>query len=310
MSANRKPWSIARAPFAAAAVAALSLTGLLAFATAHAQVETPADGATPPEPELLRVNRDDAGMPLALQTPILQMRPSRGSDLPADLEVDLVGAIHIADIRYFDELNARFRDYDTVLYELVAPEGTRVPLGGVEGGGILSSIQGGLGGLLGLSFQLNHIDYTQPNLIHSDLSPEEISASMAARGESAASLIARLLSISLSEYSKDPVGASSLGLIAAFFSPDRERMLKAQLAPMLLDMETATAAFEGEDGSTLVGERNKRAVSDLGERIASGDRRIAIFYGAAHLGGIEELIEQDFGMQRAGIVWVDAWDLR
>ena len=309
MVANRKARSIAGvAP--AALLAAFSLVTPLVFTPAHAQVETPQGAATPPEPELLRLNRDEAGTALALQTPILQMRPSADGELPPELEVDLVGAIHIADIRYFDELNTRFREYDAVLYELVAPEGTRVPLGGVEGGGLLSSIQGGLGNLLGLSFQLDHVDYTRPNLIHSDLSPEEISESMAARGESAASLIARLLSISLSEYGKDPVGASSLGLIAAFFSPDRERMLKIQLAPMLLDMESATAAFEGEAGSTLVGERNKRAVSDLGERIAAGDRRIAIFYGAAHLEGIEELIEQDFGMQRTGIVWVDAWDLR
>lgn len=40
--------------------------------------------------------------------------------------VDLIAAIHIGDSEYYEELNSRFKDYDVVLYELIAPEGTRL----------------------------------------------------------------------------------------------------------------------------------------------------------------------------------------
>jgi hypothetical protein len=164
--------------------------------------------------------------------------------------------------------------------------------------------------VLGLTFQLDQIDYTRPNLIHSDLSPEDLSRSMAERGETPAGFIARALAMSMSEYAKDPMGVRSLGLVAAFFSADRERLLKAQIAPLLLNMENSTAAFEGESGTSLIGERNKRAVSVLEERIRLGDRRIAIFFGAAHMAGIAELLAAELALHRESTVWVDAWNLR
>jgi hypothetical protein len=300
------------------------LAGLLALpvASAYGQAEKPevataSNPAAAPNPaadpapasDYLRLGRDDAGVPVALQTSIVRFRPADGA-LPADLEVDLVGAVHVGDSRYYQELNARFTEYDAVLYELVAPEGTRVPLGGVDDASFLSGIQGGMADVLGLTFQLDQIDYTRPNLIHSDLSPEDLSRSMAERGETPAGLIARALAMSMNEYAKDPMGVRSLALVAAFFSADRERMLKAQLAPMLLDMENSTAVFEGESGTSVIGERNKRAVSVLEERIRLGDRRIAIFFGAAHMTGIAELVETGLGLNKDSTVWVDAWNLR
>lgn len=292
------------------AIAFLALMLWLGGPAAQGQVDAPApDAAPPPASDYLRLGRDDAGVPVSLQTSIVRFRPAPGGS-PADLAVDLVGAIHIADSAYYENLNARFRDYDAVLYELVAPEGTRVPLGGVEGGGLLSGLQGGMAGVLGLSFQLDHVDYTRPNLVHADLSPEDISRTMAERGETALDYIARLLSMSMTEYARDPMGVRSMALIAAFFSADRERLLKAQIAPMMLDMESVTAAFEGDDGSILVSERNKRAVSVLEERIRLGDRRIAIFYGAAHMNDMAEQIESRLGLRQDSTVWIDAWDLR
>jgi hypothetical protein len=286
----------------------IALAGAAAFAQAEAPA-TPEAAAPPPASEYLRLGRDDAGVPVSLQTSIVRFSPAPGAG-PAGLVVDLVGAIHIADSAYYQVLNARFAEYDSVLYELVAPEGTRVPLGGVEGGGLLSGLQGGLAGVLGLSFQLDEIDYTRPNLVHADLSPEDISRAMAERGETPLDYVARLLSMSMTEYARDPMGVRSLGLVAALFSPDRERLLKAQVAPMMLEMESVTAVFEGEDGSILVRERNRRAVSVLRDRIRLGDRHIAIFYGAAHMSDMAAQLESELGLRREGTVWVDAWDLR
>ncbi len=36
------------------------------------------------------------------------------------MQVDLIGAVHIAHREYFQLLNKKFRNYDAVLYELVA----------------------------------------------------------------------------------------------------------------------------------------------------------------------------------------------
>jgi hypothetical protein len=290
----------------------LSIACLLCLAApvAHSQVDTSLSGANPsPESAFIRVDRDDAGTALSFQTSIVSFRAPDGAG-PAGLEVDLVGAIHIADSRYYEELNARFLDYDAVLYELVAPEGTRVPLGGVEDNSLLSSLQGGMAHMLGLEFQLRHVDYTRANLIHSDLSPEQMADSMAARGETAADYLSRAIAMMMNDYARDPLGVRNLGLILALFSADRERLLKVQVAGLMLATEAATAVFEGPDGSTLIGERNKRAFSVLQDRIRLGDRRIAIFFGAAHMNGIAELLTGELGLQAAGTVWIDAWDLR
>ncbi|RMF89775.1 MAG: hypothetical protein D6741_17500, partial [Planctomycetota bacterium] len=77
----------------------------------------------------IRARRDDSGTPIALQTAIVgYAKPNAGE---SDLRVDLVGVIHIGDAAYYDKLNRLLRKYEVVLYELVAPEGTRVPKGGV-----------------------------------------------------------------------------------------------------------------------------------------------------------------------------------
>lgn len=255
----------------------------------------------------LRVDAEDR-RPVALQTSIVSFGPRAG--VPADVRVDLVSAVHIADAQYYAELNRRFRDYDAVLYELVAPEGTRVPPGGGGHGGVVNGTQVAMTRLLDLTFQLDEIDYTQANFVHADLSPQQIAESMADRGESFSQYFVRLLAVALSEQAKDPYGLRDIGLLAALFSSDRARLLKAQFAVAMLDMETVMLVIEGEEGSTLVGERNKRAISVLEGRLRAGDRRVAIFYGAAHMPDMAARLERDFGFERRDAVWIDAWNLR
>ncbi|HTU24431.1 MAG TPA: hypothetical protein VMF30_03465, partial [Pirellulales bacterium] len=108
----------------------------------------------------LRIERDPAGNELGLQTAILRFE----SDAPErkGCVVDLVGAVHVGEKAYYEALNKRFKDYDAVLYELVAPEGTRIPKGAKTGGNAVSFFQNGLKDMLGLEHQLEYIDYTRP----------------------------------------------------------------------------------------------------------------------------------------------------
>jgi hypothetical protein len=68
--------------------------------------------------------------------------------------------------------------------------------------------------------------------------------------------------------------------------------------------------FSGPEGSTLITERNKRALEVLQERIDAGDRKLAIFYGAGHLAEMDEQLEKGFDMVPVGVEWLEAWDLR
>ena len=66
-----------------------------------------------------------------------------------------------------------------MLYELVAPQGTRIPKGAKPGNHPVAMLQNGLKDMLGLEHQLQYIDYTENNMVHADMSPDELLKSMA-----------------------------------------------------------------------------------------------------------------------------------
>jgi len=69
-------------------------------------------------PLFLRVDKDDQGKPRALQTALATYEIQSGESKGA--RVDLIGAVHVGERSYYQELNRRFTEYDAVLYELVA----------------------------------------------------------------------------------------------------------------------------------------------------------------------------------------------
>ncbi len=98
-------------------------------------------------------------------------------------------------------------------------------------------------------------------------------------------------------------------LLAALISPNREYELKVFMAEQFAEMDNLMGVFGGEDGSTLVTERNKKALSVLKREMDRGKRRFAIFYGAGHMKDLGEQLEQQFGLRRSTTNWVVAWDL-
>jgi hypothetical protein len=230
-----------------------------------------------------------------------------------DRYVDLVGAVHIGDQAYYDKLNRRFKKYDAVLYELVAPEGTVVPKGrGTSNAHPLGALQNSLKSMLEVEHQLEQIDYTRPNMVHADLSPSEFLESMDKRDEGFAQMYFRMVGASLAQQSQ----AASKGenaevdLMAALFAEDRARQLKIAMANQFEGMETLLVGITGPDGSTLITERNKRALDVLEQQLGDGQRRLAIFYGAGHLAEMSDQIAERFDMKPVSVEWVEAWDLR
>ena len=90
------------------------------------------------ETQFLRVVEDDQDHPLALQVAITKYAPRTGG---AGIRIDLVSAIHIGDSEYYKELNDRFRIYDALLYELVAPKGAVISRPDTERDGVISNTQ-------------------------------------------------------------------------------------------------------------------------------------------------------------------------
>jgi hypothetical protein len=264
--------------------------------------------AAKPKPDsvFLRLTRD-GDRPVALETAITRLTAKDGPR--KGIIVDLVGAVHIGEKGYYEQLNREFKGYDVVLYELVAPEGTRIPKGGKREGGDhpLSMLQKGMKDLLELEFQLDQIDYTRKNFVHADMSPDQFAKSMKDRGESITGLFLRMFGYAMAKQGEGSGNMNDFSLLAALLDKNRALALKRVMAEQFQDMEGMTAVL---GDSTLISQRNKAALEVLRKQIAAGKRRIAIFYGAGHMPDFQTRLEKDFHLSPAGTRWLVAWDLK
>jgi len=298
----------------AALLAVFAANSAIAKEAAVAQLEEPTDSK--PGEKWVRLRSDAAGKPVALEVAVVRYVPSRLANLPsaeADEYVDLVGAVHIGDVEYYEELNELFHQYDALLYELVAPEGTVVERGrGTSNYHPVGAVQNSMKATLELEHQLEKIDYKRPNFVHADMTPEQFRASMEERDESFLQLFARMMGQAMAEQSQQAAQGQStdLDILTALFSQDRPRRLKIALAKQFESMESMLSAISGPEGSTLITERNNRALEVLREQQAAGKQKLGIFYGAGHLPHMHEKLQEDFQLQPVSVKWLSAWDLR
>lgn len=267
------------------------------------------DGAKDDQPKenlFIRLQRDDRDRPLAMETAIVTYVSAGKKN--KGVKVDLLGAVHVGDATYYDQLNRAFEKYDVLLYELVAPEGTKIPKGGGKSsGGLIRSLQGGMKTVLELESQLEKIDYTKKNFVHADMSPQEFAKSMKDRGESFLTMFIRMM---LQGNSKNGAGqVSDTQMFTILFSKDRALGLKRIMANQFTNMDGAMSAINGPDGSAILTERNKKCLTVLQREIEKGHKKIGIFYGAAHLPDMDKRLHDEFGMQRDKSRWLVAWDL-
>ena len=256
--------------------------------------------------EFVRVSVDDDDKPLALQLAITRYVPRSRN---GTTQVDLISAIHIGDKAYYEDLNARFADYDALLYELIAPKDTVIATRDPQQQSIISSMQVAMKSMLALSFQLDEIDYSAGNFVHADLSPAELSDRMAERGESLYVYFWRLFYASFEDYGQDPLGLQNVNLLSAMLSAGSNNAFKTMLAYEMTNLEKTSEILGDDSESAVIGARNQRAIDVLREQMDSGAKRIAIFYGAAHMPDMEERLLQQFDLVYLDTSWVDAWRL-
>ena len=255
--------------------------------------------------DYLRVIRNKHDEPIALESSIVTFQ----DDDRQDVVVDLIGAVHIADASYFRQLNEIFSKYDALLYELVAPKHHNVPNNG-QSQHPIGRMQQGMKSILNLEFQLEAINYGKKNFVHADMSPEEFSRVMNERGESFWQMMLRMMGQAMATQAAGGRG-SDTDLIFALFAPDRSLRLKRVMATQFENLEGSMLAIEGPNGSTLIGQRNKKALSVLKRELVAGKKRIGIFYGAGHMPDMAARLKKDFGLEldRSSIRWLTAWDM-
>ena len=165
--------------------------------------------------------------------------------------------------------------------------------------------------MLELAYQLEEIDYTKKNFVHADMSPEEFSRVMGERNESWMQMFFKMMGSALTLQAAKG-GNSDADLLAALFSrKNRAKRLKRVMSTQFGNLDGTMSILEGEHGSTIIGERNRKALEVLQSELDKGKKRIGIFYGAGHLPDMEARLAKDFGLypDEQSIQWLTAWDM-
>ena len=255
--------------------------------------------------QYVRVVRDKEAKKGSLDTAVRKFVGENG------VCVDLVGAIHIGEKSYYQDLNKLFQEYDVVLYEVVAEEGTR-PEPSEEDKtptSVIGFAQYKFAQLLGLVHQLEQIDYKKENMVHADLSPKEFAEAQKARDDGFAALYFREMGFNMARKSKASDSDDSK-VIMAFFKKNRKKALKDALADQFAKMDSEQAMKGDTDGTSIITDRNNRVLEKLKDILKEGSKKkIAIFYGAAHLPEFSEKLQSDFNLkpQDDKTLWLEAW---
>jgi hypothetical protein len=281
-----------------------------------------------PEIEYVRIRKNDKNLAVALETSVITF--GKSSQYP-DATVDLIGAIHLGEPEYYQQLNELFKKYDVLLFEAVMPE-EAVKEGLRPGGGAgarrkslsdeeewtdakigftaISVLQLGMKDALGMEFQLAGVDYTAKNFVHADMTAEEFESSMSRRGESFSGMFLKEMGKSVAAQQEQNPIAMNLDMMLSALSSDRAYRIR-RIAAVQLAKAGEGDAFASFDGSsTIITERNKKCLDVMNREIKSGHKKVGIFYGAGHFADMEKRMISEYGFQRIAEEWLIAWHLR
>jgi len=225
-------------------------------------------------------------------------------------EIHLAGAIHLAEQGYFDAMRQRLDSLDLVLYEAVkaSPGSTPDYLALLRRAYKVGAAQ------LGLAYQMEAIDYEHLplNWEHCDLSEREMAASSKGllynQAFTSSALYKELIrsfeeQLDDAEQSLGQLAPGSTQKVRSLAGKQMVRMLTSRLAEKVHMLPLDALLGKG----VILEKRNAKVTGRLDELIAAGTPgNIGVFYGAAHLPGIEDhLKEKGFSLSRTE--WQEAW---
>lgn len=243
------------------------------------------------------------------QTGYRTFRPSSGKG-PT---VELLGAIHIAETRYYETLQQRLDRADLVLYEGVSvPRPASHATDPVARKASKNPVYKRLADALDLVGQDTQIRYDRPHFERCDLSWQEMSAALereiAAGGEAgvqageARDHFAKL---------RKMLGGRSLMVKAAMWMLESTPALRSNIKFNLV-----VAGGDSEDNSKIhprlqrliKDDRDAHVMNVLGQRLKKPgkNRHIVVFYGSGHLAGMERRLRQMGYVPSGPVRWIDA----
>ncbi len=264
----------------------------------------------------IRLDRAERGVPTLLSTSIVRVegefRDADGKTRP--VSVDLVGAIHFAERAYFDRLNAEFKEYETVVFELVADQGfdvkdlaaaqERKTTGGSSPLDALAFVQQTLGDALGLVYQIDGIDYSAPNFKRGDADADDFLIRLATGGDVPDYFAGSAFDALLSPDS----GRFEGWALACLLAKDKRLALRRLFADELARTELSSSPTDKE--TALIHFRNKIAIDVTKKELEAGKTKIAVFYGAAHLDDLARRVEATLeNSRRSEPRWIPAWTM-
>jgi hypothetical protein len=278
--------------------------GFSVLSITAAEEKKPASVAPPPPTDFIRFVETEEGD--SLQTAIASYQNRAG------VTVDLIGAVHIADKRYFDALNQIFKRYEVLLYELVGrpieERDTLKVADGVEKLQWLGALQEKMRTTLKLESQLQCIDYKAKNFIHADLSTEGFFEKQEEKKENFFGLWMKAALAQAATADSSKANSDMTLLLTLLMSKDSATELKRLIGSEFDRVEQLMAGVEAGDGTAIIGSRNQHALEVMQKQIAAGKSKLGIFYGAAHFPDMEQrLLKMGFKLQKTD--WLKAWDI-
>ena len=254
------------------------------------------------------------------QEEVLQVPLATYADA-AGHQIDLVGAIHIADPAYYADLNVRFATYDKVLYEMVdggdlprmlilkrkvdggtATDAEKAEYEKLRGemkerkedsilGFVLNFLYDSISTQMNLQMQSEGIDYGKENFVFADVTQEELSKAMQDSGESWLGLIVKSMISNIGELD-----------LMTLLNPD-PKQYKHMMMEALAKSSQSDSVMEQ---SSIVVARNAKCFEVLeGVLKDPAAKRIAIFYGAMHLRDMDERLKK-MGYTLQKVEWLNA----
>jgi hypothetical protein len=237
----------------------------------------------------------------------------------------MTGVCHIGESNYFVRLQQHLDTKTLVLFEGIGDASTHNPppprpnAVGTNSTSDetlpkpkLSTLQFSIADSLGLTFQLEAIDYDRPNFRNSDLSVEQLQELMTESG--GAGSFNRLLQTMEGGSWLDAIMQISLRFLGT--NPKLQALSKLMLIEVLGQMEGDLEQLSLPPEvkrllDVLIARRNQKVLSDLKLELRHIRRRdsLAVFYGTGHMPDLEERLRRDFQYQPTEQIWFTAFSV-
>lgn len=239
--------------------------------------------------------------------------------------VRLVGVSHIAERAYYEAIQARLDAADLVLFEGVGSSSSdfkRAPSQRKK-----DHLYTKMADALGLVTQFEGIDYRRDHFVNADLSVEAMSAKLAEEvaGGGEAGEAARVAQGQMATLTRmlqgGGGGLTGMAINLLIGAIERSPRMRATVLLGIVDMDPSGpkegfAKVGGKGGERLsrliLEDRNEAALDALADELGKGtpdSRVVAVFYGAAHLPGMEDALIRRHGYVPSRTEWLKALEV-